>query len=312
MRIGLVNVDRTSFPNIALGKIAAWHRLRGDAVEWADPMFGEYDRVYMSKIFRFTPDCADDFHCETIRGGTGYDAHLKLPEEIDTLQPDYSIFPNVGVIESFGFITRGCPNKCPWCIVPEKEGGIKAYMTIDEITMNGLRPIVTLMDNNILACSYGIEQLERIAHYGYRIDLNQGNSARLVDANIAHIFADIRWRRDTIRFAADTWGQISEVEEAMRLIDSAGSPKRYTIYTIIHGDIESCYKRLSHFRDNPRVSIVAQPYRNPTMNNPVPNWQRDMARWANRHELYKSCDFRDFKPRKGFCCSQYFTDNDKS
>ena len=55
MRIGLVAVDGHKFPNLALGKLSAWHKTQGDGVEWADAMFGEYDRVYISKIFNFTP-----------------------------------------------------------------------------------------------------------------------------------------------------------------------------------------------------------------------------------------------------------------
>ena len=54
MRVGLVDVDGHNYPNYALMKISAWHKSRGDSVEWADPMFGEYDRVYMSKVFTFT------------------------------------------------------------------------------------------------------------------------------------------------------------------------------------------------------------------------------------------------------------------
>ena len=306
MTIGLINVDRTQFPNIALGKIARYHILRGDNVEWANPLFGLYDLVYMSKVFNFTPDYPYSFDCDVIKGGTGYDIHSHLPDEIDRLQPDYSIFPQVGQKEAYGFITRGCPNKCPWCVVPEKEGNVKPYMDIDEITLLGRRPNVTLMDNNILAHSYGIEQLEKIADKGYCIDLNQGNSARLVTPNIARIFAAIHWHRRTIRFAADTWEQIEEVENAMSLIDGYSQrPKRYIIYTMIHGDIENCYKRLSHFRSNPRVAICAQPFRNPHKGNVIPQWQRDMARWANRHELFKTTDFWKFVPRKGFKCSVY-------
>ena len=308
MKIGLVNVDHTRYPNIALGKIARYHKQRGDNVEWAAPLFGRYDRVYMSKVFNFTPDYEYPFDCEIIRGGTGYDICSQLPDEIDRLQPDYSIFPQVGQKEAYGFITRGCPNKCPWCVVREKEADIKPYMDIDEITQDGQRPNVTLMDNNILAHSYGIEQLEKIADKGYRIDLNQGNSARLVTPDIAKIFAAIRWYRGSIRFAADTWRQIREVKEAMSLIDGYSQrPKHYIIYTMIYGDMETCYKRLVCFRDNPRVAILAQPYRDPHKENTIPQWQRDMARWANRHELFKATDFWDFSPRKGFVCGQYLS-----
>lgn len=306
MTIGLISVDRTQYPNIALGKIARYHMLRGDNVEWAAPLFGLYDRVYMSKVFNFTPDYQYPFDCDVIKGGTGYDIHSHLPDEIDRLQPDYSIFPQVGQKEAYGFITRGCSNKCAWCVVREKEGDIKPYMDIDEITQNGQRPNVVLMDNNILAHPYGIEQLEKIADKGYRIDLNQGNSARLVTPNIAQIFAAIRWYRGKIRFAADTQSQIEEVEQAMSLIDGySNTPKHYIVYTMIYGDMETCYKRLAHFRHNSRVAIHAQPYRDPHKENVIPQWQRDMARWANRHELFNATDFWDFVPRKGFKCSVY-------
>ena len=108
MRIGLVDIDGHHFPNLALMKLSAWHKSQGDSVEFADPMFGRYDRVYMSKVFTFTPDCPDIYHCEVIRGGTGFrDYTTVLPEEIEHICPDYSLY---GVNESYGFLTRGCPN----------------------------------------------------------------------------------------------------------------------------------------------------------------------------------------------------------
>lgn len=135
MNIGLIDVDKTRFPNLALGKIAAYHRSLGDSVEWADPMFGSYDRVYASKVFVFTPDFTDYYDCEVVKGGTGYDIHSVLPDEIDRLQPDYSIYPDIDSKTAYGFLTRGCPNKCKWCIVPLKEGNVHPYMDIDEITI---------------------------------------------------------------------------------------------------------------------------------------------------------------------------------
>lgn len=110
MRIGLIDVDGHNFPNLALMKLSAWHKSQGDSVEFADPMFGRYDRVYMSKVFTFTPDCLDIYHCEVIRAGTGYkDYTTTLPDEIEHTCPDYSLY---GVNEAYGFLTRGCPNRC--------------------------------------------------------------------------------------------------------------------------------------------------------------------------------------------------------
>jgi hypothetical protein len=97
----------------------------------------------------------------------------------------------------------------------------------------------------------------------------------------------------------------------MALIDKyRGKPASYLLYTMLHGDINECYERLTHFRDNHRVRLVAQPYRD--FNNRaqvLPQWQRDMARWSMRREFYASCDFKDFEPRKGFKCSIYFDNN---
>ena len=95
MNIGIVDVDGHNFPNFALMKISAWHKSQGDNVEIALPLFGNYDRVYQSKIFTFTPDSADfDGKCEVVRGGTGYDIHSRLPETIEqSTAMDYSLYP---------------------------------------------------------------------------------------------------------------------------------------------------------------------------------------------------------------------------
>lgn len=56
-KIGLIDVDGHNFPNLPLMKLSAWHKANGDHVEWYSPMFsGHCDRVYMSKVFTFTPD----------------------------------------------------------------------------------------------------------------------------------------------------------------------------------------------------------------------------------------------------------------
>lgn len=138
-------------------KLSAWHKSHGDSVEFANPMFGRYDRVYMSKVFTFTADCADYYPCEIVRAGTGYkDYTTTLPDEIEHICPDYSLY---SVNEAFGFLTRGCPNGCPWCIVPHKEGSIRPASPLREFLGDKRRAI--LLDNNVLASDFGLEQIER-------------------------------------------------------------------------------------------------------------------------------------------------------
>ncbi len=348
-RIGLIDVDRTRFPNIALGKIAAWHKAHEDSVEWADPMFGEYDRVYASKVFTFSPDFTEQYNCEVIRGGTGYDIHSELPPEIDCMQPDYSIYPGVDNKTAYGFLTRGCIRKCPWCVVPDKEGRIRPYMDVEQIAIDGRKRLI-LMDNNLLAAGdYAKEQFVKIIDHGYRIDLNQANDARLVDDDFADLMARAKWI-DYIRFGCDTPGQIAECERAIALLRKHGFAGRFFLYCILNGDFAESFERIDywHRKADWRIHPYAQPYRDPFVQvaplpdgnetsqggatgkrytkastsynirhakaspvsntSTIPRWQKDLARWTNKHQIYEACDFKNFSPRKNFICNEYFND----
>lgn len=324
MRIGLIDVDghaskkkwgATIYPNLALCKIARYHKQRGDDVEWALP-FTHYDKIYKSKIFNFTKDDDACYYAdEIIKGGTGYDIYSQLPKEIDMLQPDYSIYPLLPKDTAYGFLTRGCPNKCKWCVVPRKEGSIRPYMDIDDIAIEGRKKIV-LMDNNILAAGdYAVDQLHKIIDRGYRIDFNQAMDARLVTPEYAEMLAQVKWIDRRIRFGCDTHNQIKDCERAIRLIQDNGYKGEFFLYTMLNGDFEECYNRLRYWwarnrnlrlEHKPNIYAYAQPYRDP--NNPnreIPQWQKDMAQWVNKKQIFSVVDFRDFSPRKGFVCSEY-------
>ena len=305
-RIGIVDVDGTKFPNLALMKISAWHKQQGDNVEFANPLFGNYDRVYQSKVFTFTPDTNDIFNCEVIKGGTGYDITSKLPDEIDRLQPDYSLY---GITDTaFGFLTRGCVNRCKWCIVPVKEGKVRPYMTIDEIATRQDGTIIknaVLMDNNVLSCDYGIEQLRRIAELGVRVDFNQGLDARQITPEIAELLASVKWIR-YIRLACDTSAQIPYIIRAKRLLTKFGYRGQIFVYTLIQ-DFDETINRLLTLRQFDEISPFAQPYRD--FNNPkqiIPQWQKDLARWCNMRAIYKTVELSEYEPRKGFKFAKYF------
>ena len=122
-RIGLIDVDSHNYPNLALMRLSAWHKANGDVVEWANPLFGKYDRVYASKLFTFTPDDATPWDCEVIKGGTGYDVKSRLPIEVErSTAMDYSLYPQYDF--SVQFFSRGCIRHCPFCLVHDKEGAI--------------------------------------------------------------------------------------------------------------------------------------------------------------------------------------------
>lgn len=306
-KIGLFPVD-SRHPNLALMKIARYHKEQGDLVEMFDKD-KEYDKVYASKIFTFKKDYDFPIKAEKIeKGGTGYDMHKNLPLSIETLQPDYTLYPEIDNKTAYGFITRGCPNHCKWCVVPKKEGNIYPYMDVEEIAIEG-RTNLILMDNNILASDYGLRQIEKAVKLGYKLDFNQAIDARLVTEDIARLLSKVKWLK-YIRFGCDTSKQIEEVERAERLLRKYGYKKEIFLYCIILDDFKESFNRINHWRTADKINRFTpygQPYRNfDDPNQVIPQWQKDLARWANLKWVYKSCEFKDFEPRKGFKCKTYF------
>lgn len=292
MRIGILDVDGHNFPNLALMKLSAWHKAQGDSVEFADPMFGQYDRVYQSKVFTFTPDCQDIYHCEVIRGGTGFrDYATVLPEEVEHICPDYALY---GVQEAYGFLTRGCPNRCPWCIVPNKEGNIRPASPIFEFI--GDKRQAVLLDNNVLASDFGLAQIEEIVRMGIAVDFNQGLDARRAcgDPYILDLLARVKWSK-MIRFACDRMAQIESVTRCVEELGRRGvKPYRIFVYCLIGGDVAEALKRINALRKL-GVSPFAQPYRDFDNRIEPTTQQRRLARWCNHKAIFKSVEFKDYK-----------------
>lgn len=281
MQIGLHDSDKTGFPNLALMKISAWHKAKGDSVEWWTPL-ETYYRVYSSKVFTFTPE-NPYLPAGTIKGGTGYGIYDELSPEIDAMFPDYSIYPNCTY--AVGFLTRGCIRSCPWCVVPKKEGRIRPYRTWREIKRHDSRDIV-FMDNNVLACSHGLEQIDDMRGKEVRVDFNQGLDARLIDEHTAELLSGLKWIH-FIRMSADTDAMLGVVLDACgRLMRFGVKPWRFFVYVLVQ-DIASAERRVLALREI-GAQPFAQPYRDFTSNAEPPIEQKRFARWVNRKEIFKT------------------------
>lgn len=216
MLIGLIDVDGHNFPNIALMKISAYHKARGDTVEWVMPLFQKhYNKVYMSKVFSFTPDYEYFVDSDEImRGGSGYcidlDADGKevyhqerdsvLPDEIEHQYPDYSLY---GITdEAYGYMTRGCPRGCSFCIVGKKEGR-KAY-TVAPLSefWRGQKKII-LLDPNPIAVPDWRDNLQQLIDSKALVDFTQGVDIRLMTKEKADYIRQIKVK--TIHFAWDRY-----------------------------------------------------------------------------------------------------------
>ena len=289
MKIGLHDSDRTGFPNLALMKLSAYHKDQGDTVEWWIPMI-QYDRVYSSKVFTFTPE-EPMLPTDTIKGGTGYGKYDALPDDIDSMYPDYTIYPDCK--HAIGFLTRGCIRSCPWCVVPKKEGRIRPYSTWQEIKRPDSRDIV-FMDNNVLACEHGINQIKDMIGQDVRVDFNQGLDARLITPEVAELLSKLKWIR-FIRMSCDTDAMLVVVLRAIHFLEKNGvKPYRVFVYLLVK-DIASAEKRAMALR-KAGAEVFAQPYRDFEKKTEPTREQKAFARWVNRKEIFKTVQsFSEYK-----------------
>lgn len=294
MKVGLIDNDYSKFPNYALMKISAYHKSKGDKVEFAS--IDHYDIIYKSKIFSYSVDKPlGMISFDRIEyGGTGYDHTIKLPSYIDSLQPDYSLY---GINDiAYGYLTRGCNNNCSWCIVPKKEGSLSQYMNIEDICTD--RNKVILLDNNVLDCDHGLNQIEKIIKLKIKVDFNQGLDCRIIANNpdIAILLSKVKWLKP-LRMACDNISQIHYIEKAVRLLRKYNcTPSRYTVYCLVK-DLKDAHERVL-FLDELNCDPFAQPFRDFNTGNIIDHNTAIFANWVNRKEIFRSIPFDQFDSRK--------------
>lgn len=294
MKIGLIDVDGHNFPNLALMKLSAWHKLLGDNVSWYSGI-EHYDRVYLSKVFSFTQDEGRIIQAdEVVKGGTGYKLYnQQLTNEIEHICPDYGLYPMFD--SAYGFLTRGYVNKCSFCIVPRKEGLIRKNADILEF-LDGRKKAI-LMDNNVVASDWGLAQIDKIISLRIKVDFNQGIDCRIIARNkeIAALLARVPWIR-YIRMAYDNSAITSEVETAISYLKEAGLPsyKMFFYMLVKDGQIEDAEKRALQL-DYLGCMPFAMPYRDLDSNKPPSEEQRRFARWVNKRSVFKSCTYQEYK-----------------
>lgn len=293
MRVGLIDVDSHNYPNLALMKLSSWHKSRGDSVEWWWG-FGEYDRVYMSKVFdkTYTPDMPEPLNAkEIVKGGTGYGLDNKLPDEIEHIYPDYSLYPELTKDTAYGFLTRGCPRGCHFCIVAGKEGRRSVKVADLSEWWKGQKNIV-LMDPNLLACPDHMELLGQLADSGALVDINQGADARLL--TVENIAALNRVRIKMIHFAWDMMEQSEAVLRGLELYAKHGilgeRKRRVYVLTNYNTSMEENLFRVYKLREmkfDPYVMIYNKPN--------APKEVKRLQRWCNNKYIWRSCErFEDY------------------
>ena len=284
MNIGLIDVDSHNFPNLALMKISAYHKGRGDSVELWNGL-KHYDVVYKSRVFNDTYSQDPDYCInadEIIKGGTGYGLDNYLPDEIEHQLPDYELY-NVKD-RAYGFLTRGCPRGCPFCIVSAKEGrSVKTVADVSEF-WNGQKEIV-VMDSNITASKDCERLFEQLIETRALINFEGGLDVRLLNDKGAEQIN--RMRTSMVHFAWDnyefkTYDKLRRIRPAFK---ARGRELRVYVLTNFNTtteqDLERIYK-LQELDYDPFVMIYDKPN--------APEITKRMQRWCNNKFIFRSCD----------------------
>lgn len=316
MRIGLIDVDGHHYPNLPLMKISAWHKKQGDEVEWYDPWNGlieEYDKVYMSKVFSFTPDYEHPVYAKEIsKGGSGYcirlvdgkeiydtEKDVSLPDEIEHIYPDYSLYPEQTKDTAYGFLTRGCPRNCGFCHVAQKPADGRCSHKVSDLSefWDGQKNIV-LCDPNILACPQHLELLQQLADSKAKVNFNQGLDIRLVNDRNMEILKQIKL--DAIHFAFDRWQDKEIIEPRLRdFVKKTGfsrSKGRVMVYILTNFDttLQQDLYRIQLCRElniSPYPMIYDKEHCDPIY--------RKLQRWCNNFIFWSVPTFEEYLKGKG-------------
>lgn len=293
MNIGLIDVDCTSYPNLVLMKLSAWHKSQGDTVDLLTPddvlggdsLFNPHDKLIGACVFTKNMGIVEALRTQGADvAGCGTDDKRVLPDEIEHIYPDYSLY---GITDTaYGFLSRGCPRGCPFCIVAGKEGKQSRKAADLSEWWNGQKEI-KLCDPNLLACPERDDLLSQLADSKAMVDVNQGFDARLLTKNVIEKMNQIKF--SVLHFAWDN-PKDTIVQEKLTLFNefsNVGNYRKKKVYCLTNywSTFDEDLHRVYWLRDNgydPYVMIYDK--------DNAPKKIRRLQRWVNNKRIFRSCE----------------------
>lgn len=306
MRVGIAQLDGR-LPNLAVMKLASWHRSKGDSVivsRGPESVPSDIDLCYGSTIFSYSSPLVDRLKArfpEAIVGGTGTLSPLTVEQHIGSEWEtyDYADYPDFPF--SLGFTQRGCRLKCSFCVVPWKEGKPRSTATINQIWRGAPYPKkICLLDNDFFGQPREEWQtrIAEIQEGNFRVCLNQGINVRLINEESAAALASIQYRDDQFqrRCLYTAWDNIGDEKRfftGVDMLQQAGIPPKHLMaYMLIGFDIAETWERIFH-RFNRMVSLGIRPY--PMVYDAKRKDLKHFQRWVVTG-LYRAVPWSEYRP----------------
>jgi len=291
MRVRLVDVD-SRIPNLALMQISSWHKSQGDITgfDTLDP-----DDVYISCVFSKNAEQARGistfYQGSRIHwGGSGINYH-DLPEEMQKVFPDYTLYPDNK--KSIGFTTRGCIRSCKFCIVPQKEGKLKRWQHISEFHNSEFKSVMCL-DNNILADpDWFFDNTDYVLENKLKWNPIQGLDIRLLTPEIAERLKQTRLD-GCLHFAFDNLKDEADVIYGIGILKDAGINLKHDVQFYVLVGFNT-----TNEEDKYRCRLLKTNGTNPfVMQYARTKQTRKLAHWANRKHIFWACDIDEMNKVK--------------
>ena len=283
MKIGLYNLE-PKIINTAMMQVSSYYKLKGYEVEIYNPLFREsYDQIYAFSIFDFTDRSyvTKDMLC----GGTGFNIDSKLQKEIEECDYDYSLYPNSE--NSYIWFSRGCIRKCPFCVVPKKDGYIHS---VNPKKLNPKGKYIIIMDDNFFANPKWRKAIKQLKEWGQPVRFECGIDVRLFDKEQGEALKSLKlYKQLHIAWDNPKEDLIPKIKELIKYI----KPYKIMCYVLI-GYWSSKEEDLMRVKKLMELKIdpFAMPY------NKKDRYQKDFARWCNKVWIRKKCEFKDYKHSK--------------
>jgi hypothetical protein len=281
MKVGLIDIEPKVF-NTANMQISAFHKARGDTVEWWTPLEHRgFDVVYCSSLFDFTDKLGipDDVIC----GGTGFDVSSRLSQVIEDCNYDYTIYPKCKT--SYVWFSKGCNRNCSWCVVPEKEG---KFHLVKRKLLNTKGRYITVMDNSFFSNPNWRDVIRWLG--AMPVDI-QGIDVRLLTEEMCKALNGLRrWKNKQFKIAWDEGDKdlTSKLKFMLRFV----KPYKIMCYVLIgyYYSPEIDLRRVETLRSL-GIDAFVMPYDKKDL------YQKAFARWVNDKAIFAKVKWEDYRYR---------------